>query len=156
MLRRTSLTTLAATLVAGTVAFAASHADAPRELKAREGLMYMQSLYLGTIANMVRGNAEYDAEAAQTAADSLVALSEVGWDPLWPEGTSTAELEATRALPAIWEDKEGFDAAWTNFAEAATAMQAVAGNGLEEVQAAMGDLGRSCGGCHDDYREPDD
>ena len=154
MLRRPTLLLAAAVAAAGTLALADSHEDAPPAVKARQGQMQLQSFYLGILGNMARGNAEYDAEAAQEAADSLVGIhQDIAWAPLWPEGTSTEEVPSSRALPAIWTDRADFDEDWDEFGEAAEALQAVAGDGLEGMQGAVGALGRTCGGCHDDHRQ---
>ena len=143
-----------AALAAGTFAFAASHGDvAPAEIGARHGQMRLQSFYLSTLGNMARGNAEYDAASAQEAADSLVAISTLAWDPLWPEGTSTEEYDSSRALPAIWAEYDEFDEHWEKFGEAARALQAVAGDGLDAMRGQMSGLGQTCGDCHDDFRQ---
>ncbi|MEM7644999.1 MAG: cytochrome c [Pseudomonadota bacterium] len=154
-MRRHHLPLVAPTVlaIAGT-AFAAGHADVPAEIKARQGLMNILALNLGTVGNMARGNTDYDAEAAQIAADSLVAVTAIPQSPFWTPGTSTADTDQTRALPAIWEDNAGFGEKFMAFAEAASGLQAVAGDGLEPLQGAVQTLGRTCGGCHDDYRQP--
>ena len=66
------------------------------------------------------------------------------------------ELDDSKALPAIWENPEDFEAKHQALIEASTALQGAAGTDLAAVQASMGAVGASCGGCHETYRAPDD
>ena len=130
--------------------------DLPAPIRARHGEMALMALHLGTLGGMARGNTRYDPESAATAAGNLVAISTIDQRFLWPDGTSSDEIGGSKALPVIWDNYDDFLAKWTAFGEAATGMEAVAGDGLEALQGAMPALGRSCGGCHDDYRISDD
>lgn len=133
--------------------FAAVAQDLPGPVKARQGQMQLMAVNLGVLGGMARGNMDYDADAAQIAANNLVTLSEIDQSFHWPEGTDNFALEGTRALPAIWENPEGFAEDYAAFGAAAEGLAAVAGNGLEAVQAAMGSIGGTCGACHDDFRQ---
>tara|TARA_R110002049_G_scaffold2732_7_gene20811 strand:+ start:870 stop:1340 length:471 start_codon:yes stop_codon:yes gene_type:complete len=151
---RPNLTLVAGACVAaaiGTVAIAASH-TVPPSVKGRQGAMQVISLHAGLLGEMARGNSDYDAGVAQTAADNLVTVSNLNLSTLFPEGTDNGVLSDTIALPAIWSDPAGFQTAWEGFGTAAANLQAVAGDGLDPMRAAMGDLGKSCGACHDTYR----
>jgi cytochrome c556 len=131
----------------------------PEEMahEAREHQMYLHAFNLGKIVPMARGEAEYDAATAAAAAESVNLLAQLLDSPLyWIPGTSTEDLEDSRALPAIWEQPEEFAAKVTNFQEAAANLEANAGTDLESLQAAMGTLGESCGSCHEDFREPEE
>ncbi len=147
----TALAVTVATAVA-TAALADSHGETPPQLEAREGLMKTLSLASTVTGDMARGRAEYDAEAAQAAAESLAGISQVSTALLWTEGTSADDIEGSRSLAAIWEDRAGFEAKWADFGTAAMALQEVAGQGQEQLTAAMGDLGKTCGACHETYR----
>ncbi|MCB2011400.1 MAG: cytochrome c [Geminicoccaceae bacterium] len=61
----------------------------------------------------------------------------------------------TEALPSIWEDPDGFQAAADRLAKLAGDLDAAAGSGDAQASlaafAAMGKDG--CGGCHADYRK---
>ena len=146
---------LAVTLGAG-FAQSASHSDTPASVKAREGIMQNYGFSLGVLGGMAKGEMEYDAAAAQAAADRLVALSNLPQEGYWAEGTSSEELEGSRALPAIWEDMEDFTSGFDDLHEASMAMAEVASDGQEAVAGQMQALGKSCGGCHEDYRMSDD
>ena len=99
----------------------------------------------------------YDAAAAQAAADSLVEHATTpDWAVMWPEGSAQGEVEDSEALPAIWENPEDFQAKHQALIDAVTAMQGAAGTELAAVQASLGAVGASCGGCHETYRAADD
>ncbi|WGH78542.1 c-type cytochrome [Jannaschia ovalis] len=153
------LTLIAATAAASAIAasgLAESHEKMPAEIAARHGQMQLMSLHLGVVGNMARGNIDYDAAQAQMAADNLVAVSQISQDLLWPEGTANSDSQFSRALPAIWESRADFDAKWDAFGTATLELQAVAGDGLDPMKGGLGAVGRTCGGCHDDYRVADD
>ncbi|GGG76917.1 cytochrome c' [Salipiger pallidus] len=122
-------------------------------LKARQGQFRLIALNTGTLGDMASGKVEYDADAAQLAADSLVGISSIHQAPLWPEGTSMEDISGTKALPAIMEDMNGFSTRWENFGNAAASMRQVAGEGLDAMRPAMAELGGACKACHDDYRD---
>ncbi|SDY95969.1 Cytochrome c556 [Jannaschia faecimaris] len=149
-MRRTIPTLAIVATVTVSVAFAASHAETPREVKARQGLMNIISINFGTIGDMVRGKDDYDAATAQAAADSLVGVGMIQHDNLWPE--PTLGIDGSRALTEIGEDRAGFLAIWDRFDTAAAGLQAVAGGGIEGLGGAVGELGQVCKACHDDYR----
>lgn len=140
-----------AALVSGTAVYAQD--DFSAQLKARQGQMRIIALNLGLLGGMAQGKMEYNAEAAQDAADSLVAISGVKQGLLWPAGTDSMAVDGTKALPAIWDNMDGFMEDWAAFGTAAVAMQAVAGTGQEALGPVMGQLGGSCKACHDDFRE---
>jgi cytochrome c556 len=149
---RTSLLTLSALAALGVGATAAVAQDLPAPVQARQGQFQIMALNVGVLGNMARGNIEYDATAAQTAANNLVAISMLDQSFHWPEGTDNFALEGTRALPAIWENLPDVVAKWEAFGAAAGGMAEVAGTGLDEMRAAIGPLGGTCSACHDDYR----
>lgn len=151
--RTLSLVTAAG--IAAGAAFAASDAEVNPAVKARQAHMQLYAHNIGVLGGMAQGNIEYNAEAAQAAANNLVALSSINQTSYWPPGTSVDDIEGTRALPAAWDDMEGIIAAHMAFIEAAAGMADVAGNGLEAVQGAIGPLGGACAACHRNYRQSD-
>jgi len=141
-----------AALGSSTPAFAQD--DFSGTLKARQGQFQIMALNLGILGNMARGRMDYDADAAQAAADTLVAVSQIQQAPMWPEGTDNAAIEGTRAQPTIWAENADFLEKWAGFGEGALVIQAAAGNGLEALGPAMGPVGGSCKACHDNHRAP--
>ncbi|MAM60597.1 cytochrome c [Maritimibacter sp. UBA3975] len=153
---RTILLGLAAAgTIAGGVTAASHEAGVPASVKARQATMQLYAFNLGTIGAMAQGNMDYDAEAATAAAQNLVKLSSMNQGPMWAPGTSTDDIEGTRALPAIWTDMDGVIEKAVALNEAAAAMETAAGESLESLQGAMGALGGACGDCHKAYRQPE-
>jgi cytochrome c556 len=147
------LVTFAAALGLGATAVVAQ--DLPPPVEARQGQFQLMALNIGVLGNMARGNTPYDAGAAQIAANNLVAMSTIDQSFHWPEGTDNVSLVGTRALPEIWDNLPDVIAKWQAFGTAAEGLAAVADDGLEPMQAALGPVGASCGACHDAYRVAD-
>jgi cytochrome c556 len=152
MTPRTILTTAALLTGLGLGATAVAQSNVPYPVQARQGQFTLMQLNTGVLGNMVRGRQDYDAGLAQAAADNLVTLSQLDQSFHWPEGTDNASIEGTLALPAIWENLPGVISRWEDFGTEAAAMAAVAGNGLDAVQAQIGALSGTCTACHDDFR----
>jgi cytochrome c556 len=130
--------------------------DAPfaREIKARQGIMNYRAINIGTLAAMAKGEAEYDAAKATTAANALLASANLDASMLWPPGSDNAANPASTASAAIWADGSDIGAKAGAFQAAAEAMAAAAGTDLASLQGAMDALGGSCGGCHKAFRVP--
>ena len=139
-----------------TVAIGADHIDPAigAAIKARQSHMQLFAFNLGTLGGMAQGKIDYNAEAAQIAANNLAALASVDFHPYFVVGSSNADFSETRALPAMWDDPEGVLAALAKLQGATAEMADSAGGGLEGLQAAMSALGGACGACHQAYRAP--
>jgi cytochrome c556 len=76
--------------------------------------------------------------------------------PSWfPAGTGP-DVGKTEAKAEIWQKPEDFAVKSRDFAKAALAFEAAAKSGdMAAVQARFGELGKTCKGCHDPYREDD-
>ena len=96
---RTALLGVAAAVTAGSVVFAASHANVEGAIKARKAHMGLNAFNLGILGNMAKGDMAYDAAAPQPAADNLAALAAMNTAAYWPAGSSLADVENTRARP---------------------------------------------------------
>lgn len=121
-------------------------------IKARQAQMQLYAFNLGTLGAMAKEEIPYDADAAMAAADNLASLSQLSQAGYWLPGSDSDSVEGSRALPAIWEEGSEAGQKGADFAAAALAMQAAAGTDLAALQASMGALGASCGGCHKPYR----
>lgn len=146
---------VSATLAAQPTAVAAQ--DIEKAVAARQSTMKLYSFYLGQLGAMAKGEVEYDAEAAAKSAQSLNALASLDQSQMWPQGSGVDALgEATRALPAIWTTYPAVSEKAQAFAAASDAMATEAGKDLEALRGAIGAVGKSCGGCHEDFRQPKD
>lgn len=72
---------------------------------------------------------------------------------LFPPGSDTGQ--PTRALPAIWSDRAGFDRVADAFVTQANALLAAAEAGnASTLGSALQATGQACGMCHRPYRAP--
>ena len=70
------------------------------------------------------------------------------------DGLFTEGSEGGDALPAIWENPEDFAEKIDAFKKATAAFREAAASGdMAQTMPAVGGVGRSCKGCHDDYRQ---
>ncbi|WP_193171234.1 c-type cytochrome [Nisaea nitritireducens] len=142
----------AALLVTAPV-FADGHLE--KAIEARKAVMSLYSFNLGQLGAMAKGNVAYDAAAASAAAGNLAALAALDQGALWPKGSDAAAMpDKTRAKAEIWSTYPEVNGKSKALAEASVAMAKVAGDGLPALQAAIGDVGKTCGGCHKPFRVP--
>lgn len=135
-------------ILPATAVLAQSPEDA---VEARQGYFEMLGAQMAVLGPMAQGKIDFDATKAQIAADNIAALAKVNVAPLFMEGTSTDDMADTKAKPEIWSNMELFGEKATAFHEAAAEMSAAAGS-LEALQPAVGKLGGTCKGCHDEFR----
>lgn len=124
------------------------------EITARQGIMAYRAINLGVLGAMAKGEAAYDASAAQTAADNLVSAARLDTSMLWPQGSDNSANPMSRADAKAWTAEANLGEKNQAFMTAAEAMQGAAGNGLDALKAAIGPLGEACGACHKAARIP--
>jgi cytochrome c556 len=112
----------------------------------------MKSLggHMGAIGKVAKGEAEYSPETV-THAEGLLEKSGklLSW---FPQGSGG---ENTRAKPEIWSDWAGFEQKAKAFEAAVPALVAATKTGDKaQIGAALGAVGKACGGCHEPFRKP--
>ena len=140
-------------IAAGGMALASFGAYAESEpedlIKYRQAVMKAQAGYMGALGLIVKGKVPYD-KHAQGHAAALSSLSRLVIN-LFPEGSDMGE---TKAKDKLWSDFENFQKAARDSAKAAGALAKVAKkNDMAAIKAAYGDVGKSCKGCHKEYRK---
>ena len=144
-------------LAAPLTAAADGHAKAmEKAVKARQGLYQVYAFNLGQLGAMAKGEAEFNAEAAQTAADNLVGATNLKMGAAWPQGSDNTGIMKgkTRAKPEIWSTYPAIAEKGKALKTAAAALQANAGS-LDGIRANIGAVGAACKGCHETYRAKD-
>ena len=104
------------------------------------------------VGKMLRGEAEYDWATAEKSLQKFKKVSGKFGD-LFPEGSDTGETEAA---PAIWEDREGFNQALQEWADATAAALEAAPATLDDAKPVLGGVFKTCKNCHDTYRIEDE
>ena len=75
---------------------------------------------------------------------------EAAFVKLFPAGSDKGE---TKALPTVWSDMAGFQAASKNADAAFDKLSVAAGSGdMAALTAAFADTGKACGACHEKFR----
>ena len=105
------------------------------------------------VGAMLREQSEFDADVLM---ESLGVWKKVAgkFGALFPEGSETGG--GTEAAPAIWEDRDGFDAALMMWSEAIDAAIAAKPQSLEAAKPVAGKVFNACKNCHDSYRIEDE
>lgn len=116
-------------------------------VKQRQAVMILHGKYWGQLAAMAKGKAPYSAEIVARNAKFLDALSQMPWDGFHP---STKDEQNTKALPAIYENEAKFKEAQDRYRGAIAKLVAAGDEGA--FKAAAGEVGKACGGCHNDFR----
>lgn len=128
----------------------------PKEkaIKARQGEMQLRSFNAGPLFDMAKGKIDYDAELAAKLAGNLKLQLSLDMGRAWPGGSGNDQYPGkTTSLPKIWETYPEIAEYGKRYKEAVNNLAAVAGNGQDALKSAIGPLGKSCKGCHDDFRE---
>ena len=119
-------------------------------VKQRQAAMTLQAKYFGPLAGMAQGKMPYNSEVVARNAGYLTVLTKLAWDGFDP---STA-AEKSGALPAVYTEKAKFKTAADEM-QAAVAKLASASKSKNEAatKAAIGAVGKTCGACHDTFRQ---
>lgn len=105
------------------------------------------------VGDMLKGEAAFDAATLAKSLRTFLDASEKFGDQ-FPAGTETGM--DTRAAPAIWEDRAGFDAALAKLNDAVETAIAANPQTLDEARPAVGPVFEACKNCHDTYRLEED
>jgi cytochrome c556 len=139
-------------LLVGTGYGAAALAQQKPEVlvKQRQSAMTLVGKYWGPIAGMPSGKAPYNAETVTRNAGYLEVLSKMPWDGF---ADSTKDVKSA-ALPAVFTDTAKFKEAGDRMQSTIAQLAKVSKGGDEaSVKAAIADVGKTCAGCHDNFRQ---
>lgn len=119
-------------------------------VKQRQAVMTLQGKYFGPLAAVAQGKAPYNAATVRRNAGFLDNLSRMAWDGFDP-GTRN---EKSRALAAVYDNNAKFREAASRLENETSKLVALSNGGDEAaVKAQIGAVGKTCGGCHDDFRQ---
>ncbi len=119
-------------------------------VKQRQAAMVLQGKYWGPLGGMAQGKVPYDAAIVARNAGFLETLSKMPWDGFVP---STKDVKSG-ALLAVITDAAKFKEAQERLESEVAKLVAVSKGGDEKtVKAQLVATGKTCGGCHEDFRE---
>ena len=124
--------------------------DKPEVLvKQRQAAMTLQGKYFGPLGAMAQGKIPYNAEVVTRNAAFLNALDKMPWDGFTP---ATKDLKS-QTLPAAFNDPAKFKIAQERLQEVIAKLVEVKSGNEAAGKAAITEVGKACGGCHDNFRE---
>ncbi|RDV05121.1 c-type cytochrome [Undibacter mobilis] len=117
-------------------------------IAARKALMKESGQATAVVVKMTKGETPFDLAAAQKSLKTYQDIA-AKMPALFPESSKSGG--ETTAAPAIWEKMDDFKARFVKFGEDAKAAEASVKD-LDSLKAAVANVTRNCGGCHEAYR----
>jgi cytochrome c556 len=150
-LLRTTLTLVATLIGLATALPAAAQFAKPEDaIKYRKAVFTVMGTHFGRVAAMANGKAPFDAKVAADSAELATSMSKLPFVAFIP-GTDKGE---TRAKPEIWTDSDKVKGLAEKMQNEMVKVNAAAKTGnIDTIKAAVGEAGKSCKACHDDYRK---
>jgi len=118
-------------------------------IAARKAIMKENGNQSRTAREMIEGKQPFNLASAKKVLATFGETADKAKN-LWPDNSKTGG--DTASLPAIWESKADFDAKLVKFSADAKAAEGKVTD-LDSFKAQMGEIGKSCGGCHNNYRK---
>jgi cytochrome c556 len=121
-------------------------------LTLRKSVMQVIRANFGPIAATMKGEANLDMAAIQLRASRFAAISSMSLE-VWAPGTGMDKLKDSKAKPEIWTKMDDFKAKGEKMiAESKKLAEAAKGGSMDAVKAQVGEVGKACKACHDDFR----
>lgn len=144
----------AALIVSGAASAELTPEQAERAVETRQSVLHLMGWNMAPLGAMARGRIDFDTDRVQTNADRLLALTRMMSDAFAAD-TRANDVD-TEALDVIWEQPEDFAAKIQATIDASEGLVDAAATGDEgAMREAIGNLGSTCGSCHDDFRADD-
>ena len=129
---------------------AAQFAKPEDAIKYRKAAFTVMARHFGVVAGMAAGKVPFDAKVAADNAEIATMMSKLPYAG-FVEGSDKGD---TKAEPKIWAEMDKFRAAAGKMQEEMAKLNVAAkGGNLDAIKAAVGDTGKACKACHDNYRK---
>ena len=129
------------------VATAVSAAGHLEVISKRQALMGEIRNASRTLGGMERGRLDYDAAVVQSTGARIVEIADE-YGTLFIDGSESGGN--TKASPAIWSNRAGFDAEIMKLKDAGSALASASSEA--DFKAAFGEFGATCRSCHSQYQ----
>jgi len=142
---------LAGLLVASVMSVPVMADDDPAEraLEYRQGVYNAMAWSFGPMAAMVKGKMPYDAALFTLHAERVAFLSHLPLEGFIPD----SRVGDTTAKQDVWDNADDFKLRMEEMISEAGKLATVSQSGdLDAIRPQFGALGKSCKGCHDEYR----
>jgi cytochrome c556 len=125
------------------------HAKGATEL--RQSVFKLLGNNMGRLGAMAKGKIPFDADIAETSAKRINQLSLMIAD--YTKTDTSGFKVQTEALDGIWKKPQQFSESIEKLTLASMKLQKIATTKDESaIKAAIGGVGKSCGGCHDVFK----
>lgn len=125
------------------------HAQQATEL--RQSIFSLLGSNMGPLGAMAKGRIAFDAEKVGKHAERINQLSMMIAD--YSRTNTSAHKVKTEALNKIWQKPDAYAKRIKDLTIASANLQKAALSGNEStIKKAIGGVGRTCGGCHDDFK----
>jgi cytochrome c556 len=129
---------------------AAQFAKPEDAIKYRKAAFTVMGTHFGRVAGMASGKIPFDAKMAADNAEIATMVSKLPYAG-FVDGSDKGD---TKAEPKIWAERDKFNAAATKMQEEMVKLNVAAkGGNLDTIKAAVGETGKACKACHDNYRK---
>lgn len=147
---------LAIALGTFTTAIAYAHGGASGIVKERMDAMGAMGKAMKSVGEMFKGQKNYDADAIAAAAGSIARHAR-DIPGFFPDSDASRHGKATEALPAIWEQKDRFDALSADMLrESQSLASAAQDQDKRAVRLQFARTAKVCSACHTAFRKPKD
>ena len=142
--------TMLAALAVTALPAAAQFAKPEDAIRYRKAGMTVMAAHFGRVAAMATGKMPFDPKAVVDNAEIATFMSKLPFAG-FVEGTEKGE---TKAKPEIWLEPDKFRAAASKMQDEMVKLNAAAKGGNQDtIKAAVGEVGKACKACHDNYRK---
>jgi cytochrome c556 len=126
--------------------------DFDTQIEGRQAYMSILGYNVGILGAMTRGKMDYDADLAQAVAKNLSLAAQMNNGTMWPQGSDMGSNDNTVTKADLWANFADAGAYLSDLTDATQTLEMEAGKGLDSLNAAMGDVGKTCSGCHKQFR----
>jgi cytochrome c556 len=142
---------IVAALSVGYVAAAYPQAKPETLVKQRQSAMTLQWKYFGPLVAMEKDKVPYDAAVVARNVGYLDTLTKLAWDGFTE---NTKGVSSSNALPVVFSETAKFKQSQDRLHTAIAALVAASKGGNEgAVKAAISDVDKACGNCHDTFKK---
>ena len=120
------------------------------EIRYRQSVMNVAGRAFTPMIQMAQDKIPYNAEVVARNTKVLDTVIDLHWDSFAP-GTDNGA--PTKAAMKIWKEPQKFQESADNSVQAVGQLSKTVQTGDEKaIKAALGEVGKTCKSCHDDYR----
>ena len=140
-------------LLAGSPFAVMSHGKAKGIVLERHNVMSDIGKAMKRVGAMVKGKRPLDRADVAKQAD-IISDRAAQIEALFPDTKQSRQGAGSTATPAVWSEKERFNAISFDLVEAAKSLSKISGEAAEsEIKQQFRQLGATCKSCHKDYRK---